>query len=157
MATSTNHGGRMHIGSTRGSREQRAIGGLVAVLSVILLCCTGCIEEQSMNLSEDVNNSPTDPISRTDAVIVALSHPGVAETIENDSFQISVGELSVQDVREERFKEYYVVHIDRFDITTHEPLEGLLVDVTYDGSVYKVRRLPPPENPSISGVSPSSP
>lgn len=135
----------MHTESIHGSREQRVMGGLLIILSIILFCCTGCIEEQPTNLSKSINISLIEPISRTDAVIVALSHPGVAETIENDSFQISVGKLSVPDSREERLKEYYVVHIDRFNITTHEPLESLLIDVTYDGSVYKVRRLPPQE------------
>ncbi len=104
-----------------------------------------------MNTSECIDLSLTEPISRPDAVIIALSHPGVAETIENDSFQISVGKLSVPDAREEKLREYYVVRIERFDAAAYEPLGSLLVDVTYDGSVYKVRRMPPPESPSISG------
>ena len=69
----------------RVNKEQLGAGGSPFGHPFLLY---GCIEEQSMNLSEDVNNSPTDPISRTDAVIVALSHPD-CRTIENDSFQIS--------------------------------------------------------------------
>lgn len=141
----------MHTESIRGLHERRAIGGLIIILSFALFCCTGCVEERPMTLSECINNSLTEPISRPDAVIVALSHPGVAEAIENDSFQISVGTLNVPDIREQSLKKFYVVRIDRSNITTHEPLESLLVDVTYEGSVYKVRRMPPPlENSSNS-------
>ena len=140
----------MRTGSIHGSHRQRTIGGMVVLLS-ILVFCTGCVEERSMNTSECIDLSLTEPISRPDAVIIALSHPGVAETIENDSFQISVGKLSVPDAREEKLREYYVVRIERFDAAAYEPLGSLLVDVTYDGSVYKVRRMPPPESPSISG------
>jgi hypothetical protein len=140
----------MHTESTRGSREQRRIGGLMVILSVLLFCCTGCVEEQPANQSKYVNISLTEPISQADAVIVALSHPGVAKTIENDSFRITVGKFSASDVREGRLKEYHMVYIDRFNSTTHEPLEGLQVIVTYDGDVYKIWRSFPPVNSTVT-------
>lgn len=103
-----------------------------------------------MNPSEYGDNSSTEPISRSDAVIIALSHPGVPEAIDNVSFQISVGELSVSTLSipvPDYPKEFYVVSIERSNISTDEPLETLLVDVTKDGRIYKIRRMPPnPEN-----------
>lgn len=150
MATSTNHGGRMRTESIRGSREQRRIGGAVLILPVLLFCCMGCIEEQPVNQTGYINISLTEPISQADAVIVALSYPEVAKTVENDSFRITVGKFTASDVREGRLKEYHMVYVDRFNSTTHEPLESLQVIVTYDGNVYKIWRSFSPANPSIS-------
>jgi serine protease inhibitor len=123
---------------------------LMVILSVLLFCCAGCIEEQPVNQTDYINIPLTEPISQADAVIVALSYPEVAKTIENDSFQIAVGKLSVSDVREGRLKEFHMVYIDRSNSTTHEPLESLQVIVTYDGNVYKIWRSFPPANSSIS-------
>jgi len=44
----------------------------------------------------------------------------------------------------------HMVYIDRFNSTTHEPLEGLQVIVTYDGDVYKIWRSFPPVNSSVT-------
>ncbi|MDD3621817.1 MAG: hypothetical protein PHQ81_05385 [Methanofollis sp.] len=123
---------------------------MIALLLVLFICCAGCVQEQPMNPSEYGDNSSTESISRSDAVIIALSHPGVPEAIDNVSFQISVGELSVSTLSipvPDYPKEFYVVSIERSNISTDEPLETLLVDVTKDGRIYKVRRMPPnPEN-----------
>lgn len=143
----------MHTGSTRGLRETGALGGLLVILSCALFCCSGCVEEQPTNLSDCINNSLSTPISRTDAVIVALAHPGIAEEIENTSFNISVGTLSVPEVREGTRREFYVVRISRFNITTDEPLESIWIDVTHDGRVYKVRRMPSPSEDSPNPYS----
>ena len=123
---------------------------LMAILSVLFFCSTGCVEEQPVNQTEYINIPLTEPISQADAVIVALSNPEVAKTIEIDSFRITVEKLTVSDVREGRLKEYHMVYIDRFNSTTHEPLEGLQVIVTYDGNVYKIWRSFPPVNSSIA-------
>lgn len=123
---------------------------LMVSLSALLFCCAGCIEEQPVNQTKCINISLTEPISQADAVIVALSHPEVAKTIESDSFRIAVGKFTASDVREGRLKEYHMVYIDRFNSTTREPLEGLQVIVTYDGDVYKIWRSFPPANSSIS-------
>ena len=73
---------------------------LMAILSVLFLCSTGCVEEQPVNQTEYINIPLTEPISQADAVIVALSYPGVAKTVENDSFRITVEKFSASDVRE---------------------------------------------------------
>jgi len=122
----------------------------MVIISVLLFCCTGCVEEQPVNQSKYINISLTEPISQADAVIVALSYPEVAKTVENDSFRITVGKFTASDVREGRLKEYHMVYVDRFNSTTHEPLEGLQVIVTYDGDVYKIWRSFPPVNSSIA-------
>lgn len=150
METSTYRGGHMHTKLIHGSGKPktRIIGGLVVILSLTFLLCAGCVGERSENLSECINNSFTTPISRADAVIVALSHPGVAEAIEQYPFYISVDTAKYPDVPEEGFKEYYIVRIERYNTTSREQLESLLVDVTSEGYVYKVRRLPP--NPEVT-------
>jgi len=53
-----------------------------------------------VNQTEYINIPLTDPISQAGAVIVALSYPGVAKTVENDSFRITVEKFSASDVRE---------------------------------------------------------
>lgn len=122
----------------------------MVILSVLLFCCTGCVEEQPVNQSRYINISLTEPISQEDAVLVALSYPEVAKTIENDSFRITVEKLTASDVREGMLKEYHMVYIDRFNSTTHEPLESLQVIVTYDGDVYKIWWSFPPVNSSVT-------
>jgi len=68
-----------------------------------------------VNQTEYINIPLTDPISQAGAVIVALSYPGVAKTVENDSFRITVEKFSASDVREGKHKEHHAVHIDRFN------------------------------------------
>jgi len=129
-------------------------------LSLLLLCSTGCVEEQPKNLSECINSSLTAPISRTDAVLVALSSPEVIERVENYSFRISVAEGSSPEAREEAFREFHLVQIDRYSLTTSEQTTSLLVTVTYDGRVGPIlwvspARGPytkPPENMSAAGI-----
>lgn len=127
---------------------------MIAILSVLLICCAGCVQEQPANPSECTNNSLTEPISRVDAVIIALSHPGVPEAIENVSFQISVGTLSAPTYPQEDYPgELYVVYIERFNSNTDEQLETLAVDVTMDGQVFRVRKFPPPAREDVNEVS----
>jgi hypothetical protein len=137
------------------------IGGSAVILFLLLLCSAGCVEEQPKNLSECIGSSLTAPISRTDAVLVALSDREVTERVENYSFRISVAEGSSPEAREEAFQEYYLVRIDRYSLTTDEQAAGLLVTVTYDGRVGPIlwvspARGPytrPPENVSAGGTS----
>lgn len=144
---------QMRIGSTPGSRE-RGTGRSTAILSILLICCAGCVQNQPANQSECTNNSLTEPISRTDAVIIALSHPGVPEAIENVPFQISVGTLRVSaDPREDYPGEFYAVYIERANSSTDEQLETLAVDVTMDGQVFRVRKFPPPAREGVNEVS----
>jgi len=140
------------------------IGGSAVILSLLLLCSAGCVEEQPKNLSECIGSSLTAPISRTDAVLVALSDPEIVEKVKDESysFRISVAEGSSPEAREEAFREYYLVRIDRYSLTTGEQAAGLLVTVTYDGRIgptlwVSPARGPytkPPENMSAGGSSP---
>lgn len=144
---------QMRIGSTPGSRG-RGTGRSTAILSILLICCAGRVQDQPANQSECLNNSLTEPISRIDAVIIALSHPGVPEAIEHVSFQISVGTLRISaDPREDYPGELYVVYIDRFNSSTDEQLETLAVDVTMDGQVYKIRTFSPPTREGVNEMS----
>jgi len=119
----------------------------MVILSLALFCCTGCVEEQPTNLSECINNSLTEPISRTDAVIVALADPEVVAMVENYSFHISVGTGSSPEARDEALKEFYSVRIDRYDLATHVQTTSLLVAVTFDGRVDHILWEPPPRGP----------
>ena len=146
-----------------GFLKMRRLSLLVLVpLSLLLLCSAGCVEEQPANLSECISSSLTTPISRTDAVLVALSDPEIVEKVKDESysFRISVAEGSSPEAREEAFQEYYLVRIDRYSLTTGEQAAGLLVTVTHDGRVGPIlwvspARGPytkPPENISAGGL-----
>lgn len=116
----------------------------MAILSVLFICCAGCVQEQPVNQSECTNNSLTEPISRADAVIIALSYPEVIKAIENASFKISVGTLSAPTYPQKDYpRELYVVYIERSNSSTDEQLETLAVDVTMDGQIFRVRRFSP--------------
>ncbi len=138
------------------------IGVSTIILSLLFLCSAGCVAEQPKNLSECIASSLTAPISRTDAVLVALSDPEIVEKVrgENYSFRISVVEGSSPEAREEAFRDYYLVQIDRYSLTTGEQAAGLLVTVTYDGRIgptlwVSPARGPytqPPENVSAGGL-----
>jgi len=139
------------------------IGGSAVILFLLVLCSAGCVEEQPTNLSECVRSSLTAPISRTDAVLVALSDPEIVERVkgENYTFQISIAEGSSPEAREEAFREVHLVRIDRYSLTTGEQAAGLLVTVTYDGRVGPIHWMSPargpytkpPENISAGGTS----
>lgn len=136
------------------------IGGSTVILFLLLLCSTGCVEEQPKNLSECIGSSLTAPISRTDAVLVALSDPEVVERVENYSFRISVKESSNPGACEEAFRDIYLVQIERYSPTTGEQAASLLVEVTYDGRIGSFFWMPsargpytkPPENMSAAGI-----
>ena len=134
---------------------------VLVILLLLLVCSAGCVEEQPKNLSECIGSSLTAPISRTDAVLVALSSPEVVERVEDYSFQISVKESSNPGAREDAFRDIYLVQIERYFPTTGEQAASLLVEVTYDGRIGSLFWMPsargpytkPPENMSGGGLS----
>jgi len=145
-----------------GFLKMRGLFQLVLVILLLLLVCSaGCVEEQPKNLSECINASLTAPISRTDAVLVALSDPEVVERVEDYSFRISVKESSNPGAREEAFRDIYLVQIERYSSTTGEQAASLLVEVTHDGRIGSLFWMPsargpytkPPENMSAGGLS----
>jgi hypothetical protein len=137
----------MRTESIRGLSKNRAIGTLLVFLSVTLLCGSGCMEEQPVNLSECINRSLTKPISPSEAVIVALADPEVAGMLENYSVDISVEESTSLAADGETYERFHSVKITRYNLITHEQASYLLVDITYDGRVDGIGWEPPIHGP----------
>jgi hypothetical protein len=121
----------------------RAVGALLVFLSIALLCGSGCVEEQPANLSECISQSLTKPISRSEAIIVALADPEVPPMLENYSFDISVCQSSSLAADRETTEQFHLVRITRYELITHKQVSYLLVYVTYDGRVDDIGWEPP--------------